>query len=328
MNIIFDKESAKKIINNEEYLNEAVLLLSGLMDEELEKDENEIDFDFINECSAVLIEIQSGDNADYNKVVPFLNSKEFIARAGKSRSPSRLVKMLLVAAIIAASSITANAAVGTITGQSIIDRIASEISTESVQEEANDISHPKAPETTAYAVIKLPESTTAVSTVESSEPKAEIVITERDRGDKVVFTEPSKEKQTESEKTKREKEKTEEKQTTTKLHVETTTSAPVLYKIDVVVAQGSFKKCYKIGESFDSTGLYVIGYYSDGAVKTLDYGEYSVSGFDSKTAGIKKLRINAGNAVYMLSVTVEDNAEDNTTTEETEQNSEQSNNAD
>ena len=38
MNIIFDKESAKKIINNEEYLNEAVLLLSGLMDEELEKD--------------------------------------------------------------------------------------------------------------------------------------------------------------------------------------------------------------------------------------------------------------------------------------------------
>ena len=58
---------------------------------------------------------------------------------------------------------------------------------------------------------------------------------------------------------------------------------PTAITLDSVSLMGSYKTVYKIGESFDTTGLVVVAHYSDNSEKIIT--NYQVSGFDSSQKG-------------------------------------------
>ncbi len=121
------------------------------MDAELEKEEP--DFDFIEECTGILLEIQDAV-IDIDGVVPFLYSDKVAAsvKSNRLKFSKTAARAVLVAAILLATTITANAAITGVTGKSIIENIAIAVNDSSDKETT-------APEEETTA--KPPESTTS-----------------------------------------------------------------------------------------------------------------------------------------------------------------------
>ena len=63
---------------------------------------------------------------------------------------------------------------------------------------------------------------------------------------------------------------------------------PVLSGLEV---SDPVKTEYAVGERLDTTGMTVTAQYSDGTTVTLASGQYTVSGFDSATAGEKQVTV-------------------------------------
>ncbi|CCV63620.1 Pectin methylesterase [Alteracholeplasma palmae J233] len=74
------------------------------------------------------------------------------------------------------------------------------------------------------------------------------------------------------------------------------------------------KTVYKVGESFDKTGIEVIGVMSNQTVIKLNEGtkdnEYQFSGFDSQTEGTKKVEVKSGNFKTHFTVIVNNNKDE------------------
>ena len=77
--------------------------------------------------------------------------------------------------------------------------------------------------------------------------------------------------------------------------------AVTLEKIEIATAPA--KTVYRIGEALDTTGLTLKATYSDGTTKTITSG-YTVSGFDSATAGTKTVTVSYEGKKTTFTVTV------------------------
>lgn len=90
---------------------------------------------------------------------------------------------------------------------------------------------------------------------------------------------------------------------------ETKTQMVVAYQLTAVtvssveISSMPSKTTYEVGESLDTTGLSVKVTYSDGSTKTLDSG-YTVSGFDSTSAGKKTVTVSYKGKNTTFAVTV------------------------
>lgn len=90
---------------------------------------------------------------------------------------------------------------------------------------------------------------------------------------------------------------------------ETKTQMVVAYQLTAVtvssleISSMPSKTTYEVGESLDTTGLSVKVTYSDGSTKTLDSG-YTVSGFDSTSAGKKTVTVSykGKNTTFIVTV--------------------------
>jgi hypothetical protein len=121
MKIEITKNDIDNIISEND---KAIAALNQLIDKELEKKEAEIDFALIDEYSNALTELHGGIRPEELELSD--DASKRILREARRHNKSKIgtvIKVLLVAAVILASSLTANAAVSTITGQSIVQRI-------------------------------------------------------------------------------------------------------------------------------------------------------------------------------------------------------------
>lgn len=103
-----------KDINNFDIIK----VLNELIDDELENEEP--DYDFIDECSRLIIKLESNDEFD-----GYINDKEFCYKAKRIKFSqfSKTAKIAIAVAVILLSSITAYATTHTSTGESFLKQI-------------------------------------------------------------------------------------------------------------------------------------------------------------------------------------------------------------
>ncbi len=130
MTVKFNSEILNNIINEKVNTEDALLLINEIIDKELEKDEP--DFEYIEECTDALLELQN-ENSDNIEIKPFVYLKR--KNVGKLKLTKTAVRIILIAAILLATTITASAAVKNVTGKGIIENIVSPETETTVAEE-------------------------------------------------------------------------------------------------------------------------------------------------------------------------------------------------
>lgn len=109
--LTIDSKVLTEIFNDEKFENEIYQLFNSLIDKELEKNDDEIDFDFIEQCCEIINEIISTGEYDMSKIISLTSSKKFnekIVKLGK-RGLNSTFKIMLIAAIILTSTISVSA---------------------------------------------------------------------------------------------------------------------------------------------------------------------------------------------------------------------------
>jgi len=94
--------------------------LNEIIDNELSKDVSRMNTTLVDDCVNALIELEKEENNSFNALVPLLNSNEFLKSVSPKQSTWKNLNVFarasLIAAILAASALTANAAYKTATG--------------------------------------------------------------------------------------------------------------------------------------------------------------------------------------------------------------------
>lgn len=134
-----------KVIDNIKN-DDLAAFLNSMIDDELSKDVDKIDTDFVDECVCALLEIEK-EQDDFSVLVPLIRSDKFLRRiTGDNRNSFKklnvFAKTAMVAAVIAGCTVSANAMIYSFTGvdvfQTIADKIESSIY-KNVREEDDDI---------------------------------------------------------------------------------------------------------------------------------------------------------------------------------------------
>ena len=290
MDICFNEEILNNIFNNDELTQELCACISAVIDAELEKSDDEIDFVFVDECTDLLLEIQSG-TADCSRLLPILNSESFIENTKRLARGGviKFARIGLAAAIIFASALTANAAVGSLTGKTIIEHFISESS----QPEVKIVQEMQEPESTTEFKHDKPVDEIEAQKEETTTEAYSVVYEPQEKHEKVVYDEPSDKTTTYKH------EKTDDVP-----REQTTEREPSVSGIDVVVVHSVFKTEYYVGEEFNSEGLYVTAGFSDDTRKTVDISECEIIGFDSSEPALCRVYISYHGYMYSLDITV------------------------
>lgn len=151
----------------ENFANKLCGMLEGFMDEIFESDE-EIDFDFIDECADVINAIRSGDNG---QILPVLSRREFFEKLNiKTDNKFRKVA---IAAAVAALVLLAGTQIKTEENVSVIQSLSGIISEVFRSEQITETTTIFTEETTTESetTIKKKETTTADATQEIVEVK-------------------------------------------------------------------------------------------------------------------------------------------------------------
>ena len=105
--------------------------LNQIIDRELAKDVSLMNTALIDECVCALIEIEKEKDSGFNALVPLLNSNEFIKSIQPKQSNWKNLNVFarasIIAALLAASAITANAAYRSATGIDLIENFGTAI---------------------------------------------------------------------------------------------------------------------------------------------------------------------------------------------------------
>lgn len=276
-------------------------LLNEIISDELSKPDDEADFDLIDECTEILVMLAKGES--YNASEILASSETLINKINskKRKISAKPFKILLIAAVIAATGISANAAVTNITGQSIIEHLTPFDSTTLATVENEETLLNDNPITTAISSEKDAGGATE-KTTESSTNGSKIEFSDTTNKGKIVFADDETTNLKQKKKSNRVSESTSktEKKKTTESKTETITTQPVTepspvpIKMEIMRIKGAFKNEYRIGEEFSSKGIYPIIIMSDGTKKTIDISECEIEGFDSSVEGIKNVKLRYG----------------------------------
>ncbi len=93
---MINKKILLELMNDEAFKQETIGLLNSLMDKEMQKSDDEIDFDFIEECSDAIISLTDGDESRFMPVL--LGSKKFLAEIRKKQLKKKIPAVLKTAA--------------------------------------------------------------------------------------------------------------------------------------------------------------------------------------------------------------------------------------
>ena len=326
MQLVLNNRIMNNILERKDFNEEAIGLLKLLVDREFEKSDDEIDFDFIDECSNAIVEITVNSDNGSNIVFPILTSKRFLSKMGAIgwNSISKGARIIMVAAVIFATTVTANAAVGTVTGNTIFESIISTFTGDDDGEETttpsqrleyevvdDDIENPKdegeIEETKAHNTPDATTTTLGYKAVFTPKDKELRAIEKKDKDSSTTRSaDGSKEfAPYDDDTTYNEKEDLDEKEDSQ------------LDKISVVTIKNQFKSEYELGEKFESKGIYVKAHYNDGSLEGIRLSDCKLSGFDTSTAGTKTVTVTYKNKKATFTVNVKTTSTTAATTETT-----------
>ncbi len=296
--LIFDRKIADEILNDNSLREELIVALNDLIDEELLKSDNEIDFDIIDTYTNALNELYEG------KGIPAVlwklqTAEEFvksITKNDKHKKLAKILKITVAACAVMTLFTTANYAVENATGQGIVTHVADAVQEIFTGEEVRDKT--KNPETTE-------ENQNSVSTTENiSEESTTNELPEEETTGKQdeTTTKPQKQETTETttvqitpqnpDLTPVLRPTTPPTETTTETTTaepftrvdEEVTAAPIVIKLTGSFS-GGFKRDYIVGETANFSGLTITATYDNGTVKTIPISQCRVSGFSTQTPG-------------------------------------------
>lgn len=139
--VSINKKILTDIFDDKKFEDEIYDLLNQLIDQELEKDDNDIDFEFIDNCCEIINEIISTGEYNISKIISLTETKDFnekIIKLGKKGLNSTF-KILLIAAIILTSTITASATLNLLSGSTLNNNETTSPVSQTAVSEKNDI---------------------------------------------------------------------------------------------------------------------------------------------------------------------------------------------
>ncbi len=274
----------KRVLDNVKQ-DDIAAVLNQLIDDELAKDVDKIDTDFVDECVNALLEVEQQEDDNFRVLVPLMSSEKFLRKITSTgfsfKRLNAFAKTAVIAAIIAGSTYTANAAVAAITGVDILGDVGDAIQDkfedwglikggiEQIEGEDDDDDVPASvvttESTTTTQTTKPSETTTKQTTAKASTSTTKKHIEQiegEDDDDTTSATKP----------------------TTTKRSAPNTTVKPITepdkpqepekpYLTALEAEFDNFKVDYIYGEELDYSGLSLTCVYSDGSRKPLSLSE-------------------------------------------------------
>lgn len=290
--MVFNSKIQSLVCDDKLFILEAKMLLNAMVDAELEKPDEDINFDLICDCTNAILILDS--NEDLLKEFYSPSIKQIIQKADKSKLKTfkTASKAILIAALILATSITVYAENGNMSPIEAINNIVSSI-------------------TTNNNVIKEENETTVTSTTVNTTTTTSI-----SNG-----TNTQKKLTTEKSYTGKEKKKKTACATTTAVNTQTTvsdvnnasnqTTQSTTHKVNMETAQymelcfeSGVKKVYHVGEHINCSGMYVKIHYTDDYVTKLPVKYCTISGFDTSSVGDVAVTISYKNVSQSFIITV------------------------
>lgn len=283
--ISFNKQIAKEIFNDTSFREELIMALNELIDVELAKSDDEIDFDLIDAYTDALNELYDEKGVarvfwKLQTVEEFTNS---ITNNKKWKNLSFAMKFTLTACAVMALVISANTVTEKVTGYNVIEQIASAVQELFSGETSVKNSTTTTTETTTEAITEgnatetttktFEESTTVKPQKQEGTTKPQLQITPQNPNLSQVLspTTPPTEATTE----------TTIAEPFTRVDEEVT-AAPVVVKLTGEFAD-NFKKDYLVGETADFSGLTITAKYDNGDTKTVSINECNIYGFSTES---------------------------------------------
>ncbi len=279
--IKFNKQIANEIFNDNSFREELILALNELIDIELAKPDDEIDFELIDAYTDALNELYDEKGVarvfwKLQTVEEFTNS---ITNNKKWKNLSFAMKFTLTACAVMALVVSANAVAEKATGYNVIEQVASAVQNFFTGETSLKNSTTTTTETTTEenttetTSAKVEESATVKSEKQESTTKKQSQITPQNPNLSEVLSPTTPPTETTTEST--------TAQAFTRVD-EDVTSAPVVIKLTGEFADG-FKRDYIVGESADFSGLTITVKYDNGDEKTVSINECNVYGFSTES---------------------------------------------
>lgn len=279
----FNKQIANEIFNDTTFREELIMALNELIDIELAKQDDEIDFDLIDAYTDALNELYDEKGVarvfwKLQTVEEFTNS---ITNNKKWKNLSFALKFTLTACAVMALVISANTVTEKVTGYNVIEQVASVVQEffTGENEIKNSTTTTTSTETTTEENITetttkiFEENTTVKPQIQEGTTKMQLQITPQNPNLSQVLspTTPPTETTTES--------------TTAEAFTrvdEDVTAAPIVVKLTGEFAE-NFKKDYLVGETADFSGLTITAKYDNGDTKIVSINECNIYGFSTES---------------------------------------------
>lgn len=306
-----------RIMNNLKSDN-ITAVLNSIIDNELEKDESQIDTKLVNECVDALIALEEENGNNIFGLVPLMSADQFLntvkPREKGWKSLNAFVRVAVIAAALAGSTFTVNAAVESATGVNIIETIGDAVhdklenigliksggidqfDADDDDEEDNDNNNePTTAATVPVTEIKTEPTTVETTTAVPSTTKHGIDQFDDSDDDEAPTAKPTTE------------------QSTTQTPVQTTVAEPATKPSDktIVVLKSlnaefyNFKTDYIYGEELSYDGLKLTAVYSDGSTKPVELSDCNYTkSVDMNTTGNHTLRIIYETCTVKIDITV------------------------
>ena len=278
----FNEQIANEIFNDNIFREELIIALNELIDIELSKSDDEIDFDLIDAYTDALNELydEKGIARVFWKLQTVEEFTNSITNNKKWKNISFAMKFTLTACAVMALVISANTVTKKITGYDVIEQVANAVqqlftgetiensttTTESTTENTTE-------ETTTDSVIVLEEDVLSEATTTETTTKKQGVITPQNPNLSEVLSPTAPPIETTTETTTAEP--------FTRVD-EDVTSSPIVIKLRGDFAD-NFKRNYIVGETADFSGLTITAQYDNGETKTVSINECNIYGFSTET---------------------------------------------
>lgn len=287
--LVFNNKIANEIFNDNSFREELIMALNELIDIELSKSDDEIDFELIDAYTDALNELydEKGIARVFWKLQTVEEFTNSITGDKKWKKLSLAMKITLTACALFAFVISANTVTEKVTGYDVIEQVATAVQDfftgETVREttttttEPEDNSEESTTETTTEATTdEQTEEEPTTAKVERQEATAEPTTKIKPKNENLVevlspTTPPTTETTTES--------------TTAESFTrvdEEATAAPIVIKLTGEFAEG-FKKDYIVGEEADFSGLTITARYDNGETKQISVDDCNIYGFSTET---------------------------------------------
>ena len=292
--------------------------LNEIIDNELSKDVSRMNAGLIDQCVEALLELEKEKDKSFTVLVPLLNSKDFLKsiqpRQNHFKNLNVFAKATLVAAILAASAMTANAAYKNATGVDLLDNLGLQlqqklsdwnvIETDAQSDggiiQLGDFDEPEAPTEPATAPEPTQETTTLPVTTTKPNEVNSTTKAKKDYIDQLGDDEEGEEPSSVAP-TNKPPENTTEKASIVKPEREP--EKPYVAALEA--EYNGFKVNYIYGEELSYKGLKLKAVMSDGTKKDVALGDcdYTKS-LNMNTTADYTLRIIYENCVIKIKITV------------------------